>query len=201
MSLTSTFVSQQAQLFHWLQHDEERMYALHAALNIAKHNHIEHWLIAAGFVRNLVWDKLHGYPSNLIMDHGEQVDVDFIYFCSKDSAKARDVDLEQQFKQLGDGLAWSVKNQSRMHSRNGDEPYVDLKDAMGHWPEKETAIGIRLVPNLVSFEFHLETAFGLDSLFQLQLSHNPQRQYHIFQARLAQKRWLERYPKLTTIPS
>ncbi|MBB1270647.1 nucleotidyltransferase family protein [Shewanella sp. SR44-3] len=199
MSLTSSFVSQQAQLFHWLQHDDERMYALHAGLNIAKQNRIEHWLIAAGFVRNLVWDKLHGYPSSL-SGSGVKADIDFIYFCPKDSSKVRDLDIEQQFQQLGDEFTWSVKNQHRMHSRNGDKPYVDLVDSMGHWPEKETAIGVRLEPNLISYEFHLESAFGLESLFGLQLSHNPKRQYQVFQSRLTEKSWLERYPKLTIMP-
>ena len=38
---------------------------------------------------------------------------------------------------------WSVKNQARMHLRNGDAPYRDTFDAVAHWAETATAIAAR----------------------------------------------------------
>lgn len=187
--------SEHAQLIHWLQQDELRMHALHSALKIASEHKLDHWLLAAGFVRNLVWDKLHGFEGARLSD------IDFIYFCQQDMSPERDKYIEASLRGLSPDLPWSVKNQARMHNKNADKPYLSINDAMGHWPEKETALGVRLESNLLSFEFHLESAFGLASLFALKLSHNPKRELSVFRQRVEKKCWLEYYPKLTVIPA
>ena len=45
---------------HWLTNDPARM----AALTIAAAQELPDWCLAAGFVRNLVWDKLHDFSSS-----------------------------------------------------------------------------------------------------------------------------------------
>ena len=55
----------------WLVNDSQRMQALH----IAGSCNLPDWCLAAGFVRNLVWDQLHGYPQPTPLN-----DFDFIYF-------------------------------------------------------------------------------------------------------------------------
>lgn len=193
MPVISLLTPEETQLVYWLQHDDPRMYALHMALKVAQEHRLTEWLLAAGFLRNLVWDKLHGVESTRLND------IDFIYYCHQDVSLERDKRIEASLRAHNPDLPWSVKNQARMHSQNGDKAYINLKDAMAHWPEKETALGVRLEANLVSFEFHLESAFGLESLFQLRLTHNPLREYRHFKERLTKKHWLERYPKLTLV--
>lgn len=94
------------------------------------------------------------------------------------------------------GLQWSVKNQARMHRRNGDPAYTSVSQAMEHWPETATAVAIRL-HGLGSLE--VSAPFGLDDLFGLQLRPTPhfrREKLPIFADRVAAKRWLHRYPML-----
>ena len=55
-------------------------------------------------------------------------------------APSRDRAIEAELRALAPGIDWSVKNQARMHLRNGDPPYSGATDAMRHWPETATAI-------------------------------------------------------------
>ncbi|MRE47150.1 hypothetical protein GII66_24395, partial [Escherichia coli] len=48
--------------------------------------------------------------------------------------------LEDRLRQQLPSLDWSVKNQARMHQRNGDYPYTSTRNALLHWPETATAI-------------------------------------------------------------
>ncbi len=65
---------------------------------------------------------------------------------------------------------------------------------MHYWPEKETAIAVRV---LETGELECISAFGLNSLFNLQLSHNPQRDKAVFNQRVKSKAWLKQWPLLT----
>ncbi|MGL5397083.1 MAG: nucleotidyltransferase family protein, partial [Shewanella sp.] len=52
----------------WLSQDNERMRALELVLQCAQVHSMPQWCIAAGFVRNLVWDKLHGFDRQPLND-------------------------------------------------------------------------------------------------------------------------------------
>ena len=90
-------------------------------------------------------------------------------------------------------LNWQVRNQALMHVRNNDEPYNSSLDAMSYWPEQETAIGIRKLPN---GNFDCISAFGLESLFKLQVTYNPKRSKSTFDHRIKSKGWLTKWHKL-----
>lgn len=146
------------------------------------------WL-AAGFVRNLVWDRLHGYrePTPL-------ADLDVIYFDPVDCRPERDRGIEASLAARAPGWPWSVKNQARMHLRNDDRPYRDSLDAMAHWPEVETALAARLG---AAGRLEVVSPFAQDGLFALHLTPNPLRpRPAAFRQRLATKGWLERWPRL-----
>jgi len=145
--------------------------------------------VAAGFVRNLVWDALHdkGNPTPLN-------DVDVIYFDPNETEPDQHLRFEKALQTELPNIHWQVRNQARMHERNGDPPYANIVDAMSYWPEKETAIAVRLTS---SGDIDCVSAFGLDSLFQLCISHNPKRAWHIFDQRVQSKGWLDHWPKLT----
>lgn len=146
------------------------------------------WL-AAGFVRNLVWDRLHGHAESTPM-----ADLDVIYFDATDCQPGRDREIEALLAAQAPGWPWSVKNQARMHLRNGDRPYRDCRDAMAHWPEVETALAARLT---AEGELEVVSPFAQEGLFALHLTPNPWRpRPEAFRQRLATKGWLERWPRL-----
>src|SRR6201996_9039203 len=96
--------------------------------------------IGAGVVRNAVWDHLHNYSVQLVSGS----DVDVVYFDRSKASPERDVEIERQLANNWTGIRWSVRNQARMHERNGDAPYRDTEDAVRCWPETATAVAARL---------------------------------------------------------
>ncbi|MDX6017427.1 MULTISPECIES: nucleotidyltransferase family protein [Shewanella] len=167
---------------NWLRQDRMRMQALECVANLGP---IDAWL-AAGFVRNLVWDKLHGTVSRLS-------DIDVIYFEPSDHSEVTDRAYEAKLVAALD-LPWSVKNQARMHLKNNHQPYVSVSDAMSYWPEQQTALAVRLRAG----ELQLLNLFPLGPLLALELSPNPKSTPGVFESRLKAKNWLADYPLLKT---
>jgi hypothetical protein len=147
--------------------------------------------VAAGFVRNCVWDRLHGRtPSPLPQD------IDVIWFEPTQASAERDAALELALRRRDASLAWSVKNQARMHGRNADLPYRSAGDAMRYWPETATAVGVRL-----DHRGAVEVAapLGLDDLFGLII--RPTRRFEgekhaVYLNRIRGKNWQATWPRL-----
>ncbi|WP_280569620.1 nucleotidyltransferase family protein [Chromohalobacter sp. 296-RDG] len=174
----------ESQIKGWLVRDPMRM----EALAIASEQKLPEWCIAAGFVRNLAWDNLHGFSSATDLN-----DVDLIYFDPHDLSEFRDREIEDQLKSISK-LPWSVKNQARMHERNSDSPYISTEDAMSCWVEVETAVGARLDER---GEVAIVAPFGIERLFDFTITLNPKRPKRTdFEARIKSKRWLEIWPRL-----
>lgn len=169
-------------IINLIESDESRMRALHAVKTLD----LPDWLIAAGFVRNIVWHSLYGHGSEL-------TDIDVIYYCTGDTTEERDLALERQLNILEPEFPWSVKNQARMHLRNRDSAYKNTLDAMGYWPEKQTAIGVQIDE---SHKLILRSRFGLDLQFNGQITHNPARSIEVFNHRVQGKQWLKLWPEL-----
>lgn len=173
----------EARLAQLLLADPIRMQILKAVAALS----VDNAFVAAGFLRNLVWDALHAiHPPTPLND------VDVIYFDNTDPYPHAASDYQAQLtKQLPD-VRWQVKNQAVMHKRNGDNPYTGIVDAMQHWPEKETAVAVQLHQDGFTFV----SGFGFESLFNGRLSWNPARDQRTFLHRVEQKQWLSRWPKL-----
>lgn len=174
----------EAVIKRWIECDSLRMDALSAAAEMQ----LPDWCLAAGFVRNLVWDKLHDYSSPTALN-----DIDLIYFDPNNVSAERDREIESK---LTDRLPvlWSVKNQARMHQRNNDNPYTSTLDAMSYWVEIETAAGAALSE---SGEIVLLSPFGFEPLFEYTITLNNKRpKPQEFENRITSKRWLEIWPKL-----
>ncbi|WP_226564910.1 nucleotidyltransferase family protein [Shewanella chilikensis] len=167
---------------NWLKQDRMRMQTLECVANLGP---IDAWL-AAGFVRNLVWDKLHGTVSRLS-------DIDVIYYEPNDTSEVTDKAYEAKLVAALD-LPWSVKNQARMHLKNNHQPYVSVSDAMSYWPEQQTALAVRLRAG----ELQLLNLFPLGPLLALELSPNPKSTPGVFESRLKAKNWLADYPLIKT---
>jgi len=147
--------------------------------------------IGAGFVRAAVWDHLHGFAEPTPLD-----DIDVIYFDPADTTPAREAVLKAALTQRLPGPGWDVKNQARMHLRNGDAPYRDLGDAIAHWLETATCVAAHLTD---SGNLEIVAPWGLDDLMNLRLRATPsgRRKHSQFRRRLAKKDWPGRWPRLT----
>lgn len=170
--------------------DPIRMKAL-SAIQSLKLN--DGW-IGAGFVRDAVWDHLHGYKRRPISG-----DVDVVWFDSERCNPAYDSDLEEMLCQRFPEFDWSVKNQARMHQRNGNRPYLSTENALLYWPETATAVAVRI--GETNF-LEIIAPYGLDDLFELRLRPTPSfesEKLNIFRQRVAEKGWMERYPTLQFI--
>ena len=143
--------------------------------------------IAAGFVRNAAWDALHGRVTPLN-------DIDVVYFDSHETTAARDLELETRLRTRRPGMPWSVKNQARMHRRHGHRAYRNTRDAMACWPEQQTAVAAR-----VQADGNLDcvACFGFACLVNSRVDPNPNCPCAVFEQRVADKRWSERWPLLT----
>lgn len=170
-----------------IQGDARRMAALAAARALALP---DAW-IGAGFVRDAVWDHLHVLPPQVPVG-----DVDLLWFDPARIDPAEDKALEQRLRAMAPQFDWSARNQARMHIRNGDRPYRNVADAMTFWPETATMVAVRLND---AGGVEVNAPLGLSDLFALRLTpgaHFRTTRRPIFDARVADKAWLTRYPRI-----
>ena len=149
--------------------------------------------VGAGYIRNYIWDRLHGY------DHrGTHNDIDVVYYDREDATEERDVSLEQRLIEETGNSKWSVKNQARMHHINKDvAPYESTYDALSRWPEVVTAIGARL-----NHENEIEfcAPYGYEDLFQMIVRQSPLfGDKATYLGRVHKKEWQKQWPLLTII--
>jgi hypothetical protein len=147
--------------------------------------------IAAGFVRNAVWDRLHDRSSSAPIG-----DVDVIWYDAQCTDAAQDRDIEGSLRALEPAVDWSVKNQARMHMRNGDAPYPSAVEAMRYWPETATAVAAR---RSGPESCEIAAPLGLDDLLNLMLrptSRFREEKRLIYEERIQLKAWLSTWPLL-----
>lgn len=147
--------------------------------------------IAAGFVRNAIWDHLHGRaPSR------PSGDVDVVWHDPDRADAAEDRRWEAALRAIAPDVAWSVKNQARMHRRNGDDPYASAIDAMRYWPETATAVAVRRISGDGG---ELAAPFGLADLMGMILRPTPHfagAKWPIYAERVRSKAWRTTWPLL-----
>ncbi len=147
--------------------------------------------IGAGFVRNAVWDSLHGRAPGPLLG-----DVDVIWFDPDQSDPDHDRNIEETLRAAAPSFDWSVKNQARMHIRNGDAPYLSATDAMRYWPETATAVAAR---RHNSGRCEIANPLGLDDLFNLILRPTTRfvvEKRSIYDERAQSKAWTNAWPLL-----
>lgn len=170
--------------------DPGRMQALHAVQTLGLR---DGW-IGAGFVREAVWDHLHGFSPRPVAG-----DVDVVFFDENQCSPDEDRRLEEKLRQLTSAFDWSVKNQARMHHHNGNSPYYSTEHALSFWPETATAVAVRIAPSGLIESI---APYGLRDLFELRLRPTPpfeRDKLAVFRERVVIKRWLERYPQLQLV--
>jgi hypothetical protein len=147
------------------------------------------WCIAAGFVRNRVWDHLHG-----IVPPRPPVDIDVLYFDTADVSKACEEAYEKRLNRLLDA-PWQVRNQARMHVWKNLPPHRSTADAMTYWLETVTAVGVRLETD---DSLTVVAPLGTDDLLGLRCRPTAfgRTRRDEYEARIASKRWRELWPKV-----
>ena len=172
----------------WLRADSRRMAMLRA---VARMGLPDCW-IGAGFVRNLVWDRLHGYRRHTPLN-----DVDVLYHDASDRSRAMERRLEARLRRMLPGVPWSVRNQARMHRRNGDAPYRSTCHALAFWAETPTAVAVALR----GAELEMIAPFGTADLMHLIVRPTPRFRHKmaIWRDRMEAKGWPARWPGLTLL--
>lgn len=149
--------------------------------------------IAAGALRSAVWDALHGFATPTPL-----ADLDVVYFDRGDLDPAREAEIAAALSARLSGPLWQVRNQARMHRRNGDRPYRDSADALAHWLETPTAVGMRLGAR----GLELLAPLGLDDLLAMRARPTPHARSRpdrlkAYQARMRTKNWPGTWPLVT----
>ena len=159
---------------------------------LAAHGPAGAW-IGAGFVRNAVWDHLSGQDTEAL----PLADLDVVFHDSANATAEQDAAFEVALRIAAPDLPWSVRNQARMHERNGHRPYRDIADALAHWPETATAIAARLGQNGVE----ILAPFGVEDVLEMIIRPTPAflTKQEIPLARLESKGWRKRWAGLRIV--
>jgi len=171
-----------------LMHDQRRW----QALGLVEALGLPQGCIGAGFVRNLVWDHLHGGSGDC-----RDEDIDVLFYDLSITDPAYDAEFEARLRRSAPDLNWSVKNQARMHLRNDDAPYLSVEDAMRFWPETAIAVAARRS----GADCIIIAPFGLFDLRNLILRPTSTAPHKIsaFHARVQTRKWRTRWPKVQVL--
>jgi hypothetical protein len=94
---------------------------------------------------------------------------------------------------------WEIRNQARMHDVNSFSPFASTADGISHWVETATCVAVRVVGD----EFQFLFCYGVDDLYGLIARPTPfftkGGLLQKFYARVAEKRWRERWPGLQVL--
>lgn len=150
--------------------------------------------VGAGFVRALIWDHLHGHAAPTPLD-----DVDVIYFDAEQTGRLTERRHQGRLAALWPSVPWSVKNQARVHQRNGDAPYSNTSDALCHWHETPTAVAVRMDD---AGKLELLAPLGVDDLLAMRIAPTPharKRRLDAYRQRVLAKPWARQWPLLDII--
>ncbi len=169
--------------------DEWMMEVLKAAESL----NLPDWWIGAGFLRNKLWNYIEEIPPS------PSRDVDLVYYNADDATPEADWRYDEQMLEQFPFAEWEVRNQARMHVKNGLPPFTSTADGISHWVETATCIAVKLVDGELRFLY----CYGLDDVVNLVARPIPQRESakirKLFMQRITEKRWRERWPDLTVI--
>lgn len=174
-------------LIELIRIDEFLMAILQAVESLDLH---DSW-VCAGLIRGKVWDSLNACRTPV-------ADIDVIYFDSSDLTIETEKQLEHQLQNLLPGLPWSVKNQARMHEKNGLSPFRSSYDGVAHFPETPTAVAVKTEKN----KLLVMAPYGLEDVFHQIVRPTPMYEAHkplhiIYQKRMSEKQWNKTWPAIT----
>ena len=126
-------------------------------LRAAEELNLPDWWIGAGFLRNKVWNHMEG------KDAEQTRDADLVYFNKDDTAQETDWAYDDKMAKEHPFAGWEIRNQARMHYKNGFEPFDSTADGIAHWTETATCVAVRMRQGSLEYLF----CHGPDDLFNL----------------------------------
>lgn len=154
--------------------------------------------IAAGAIREVVWNTLTGKPTDV-----PSADLDVIYFDANEATDCS-VRYESRLTTTDPSKNWEVTNQAFVHrwlAQNYERetsPFECLLDGVRSWPEIATAVAVRIQSN---DELEVLAPFGLGDLFSLVVRPNPECAItNAYAERVSEKGWARRWPELKIEP-
>ena len=166
---------------------------IRAILEIIRSLELKDSWLAAGSVRNFIWNILSGKPG-----FDAETDVDVIFFDPTVSYE-KTLQLEMELRKAFPAYSWELKNQVYMHIHSPNtQPYTSSKDAMSKYPECCTAIGLRL---LGDGKLELFAPYGLADIRAFQVRPTPHfladaERKKLYMERLSKKNWQAKWPQL-----
>lgn len=148
--------------------------------------------IAAGTVRNAIWNLLSGRPA-----FDRDTDVDLVFFdklCSREQVRY----IQNQLQETYPVYQWEVKNQAHMHHHSPNTlPYRSTCDAISKYPEICTTIAMRWKGE----ELELFTPYGLEDIVDFVVRPTPhfqsdQKRLELYRRRIGTKNWKMKWPQL-----
>lgn len=155
--------------------------------------HLPKWCIAAGVIRNKVWDHLHGYSERTL-----PADIDVLFYDRDKIDGTYESEIESRLTAVVPNVRWEAVNQATVHSYAKDAPYESIEQAMLRWADPVTAVGANLNHEE---QIVIVAPFGLHDLFGLVVRPNlvAPGAAAVYRKRMTTKRWIERWPKLTIL--
>jgi hypothetical protein len=151
--------------------------------------------VAAGAIRNTVWNFLSGQTDSRPLG-----DIDVVYFDLSDDHP----DAEAILGHCRPDYRWDVTNQATVHrwqsasSGSSVTGYQSVADALECWPETATAVGLRTT---INGTMDIVAPFGLSDLFSMTVRPSPKlADPGAYRSRSEQKGWLDRWPTLRVLP-
>ncbi len=160
--------------------------------------HLSDCYIAAGAIRNTVWNYLHGFPTR-----NNQQDVDVAYFDPEDISGKKTESYQKILSTTIPIVRWEVVNQAGAHLMECTRKFARLpakssSEAIAYWSETATGVGVRLEQdNSVT----IAAPHGLDDLMNLVVRPvpKPYQQLLLYETRIKEKRWQMIWPRLTIL--
>ena len=161
-------------------------------LQVAEKLQLPDWMIGAGFVRNKVWDYLHGYKNKKVLTR----DIDLIYFDKNNIDEKKDVELSKEVKKKT-GMNWEIVNQAYTHTWHNRKLYKNTKEALADWVEIPTCVAVS-IDNKGKLKLH--APLGIEDLVNLIVRKNSRcSDSESYKDRVISKKWKEKWPKLNII--
>jgi hypothetical protein len=168
--------------------------SLMQALRTVRAVNLKSWAIAAGAIRSMVWDELHGFvtPSPL-------PDLDVVFYDDGLERLVSEADIQQRLQASMPDYQWEVVNQATVHSWLREQgmqvnPFQSLEEGIASWPETATCVGVFLDDK---DQIKVIAPHGLDDLFELKLRHNTTMvPISVFEERIARKKFQTKWPNL-----
>lgn len=179
-------IQSEADICHLIERDEWMMKVLKEVQALQ----LPDWWIGAGFVRNKVWDTLHGFQHRTPLG-----DIDVIYFNPEKMEESDEERFQSTLAAWMPDQSWSVTNQARMGAIYQDGPYTSSIDALSKWPETATCVATKIDDQ---DKGQLAAPLGVADLIGLTVRPSPSfiGRFDRIIERQRQKKWREKWPKL-----